>query len=155
MAVTLRPPVLADIGPIEALLNDSALPTEGVADILRTSPRDFVVAEVDGAIVGVGGLEVTPDGALLRSVAVRPLLRSAGVGQQVVEELMAMADRRLLHTFLLTTTADNWFPRFGFERVDRAAVPAAIGDTWEFKTGCSQTATAMGRTPGTQGPRTA
>ena len=63
MAVTLRQPVLADIAPIEALLKDSALPIEGVADILRVSPEDFVVAEVDGALVGVGGLEVTPDGA--------------------------------------------------------------------------------------------
>ena len=56
-----------------------------------------------------------------------------------------MAGRRLLSTYLLTTTADNWFPRFGFAQVDRASVPAAIGETWELKTVCSETATAMTR----------
>ena len=55
MAVTLRPAAPADIRPVEALLKDSQLPTDGVADILRVSPHDFVVAEVDGALVGVGG----------------------------------------------------------------------------------------------------
>ena len=56
-----------------------------------------------------------------------------------------MADRRLLSTYLLSTTADNWFPRFGFAQVDRASVHAAIGETWEFKNGCSEKATAMTR----------
>jgi len=66
-----------------------------------------------------------------------------------VDELLEAAERRQLSgLYLLTTTADNWFPRFGFARVDRAAVPAGIAATWEFKTGCAQTAVAMAKPVG-------
>ncbi len=141
----LRPATNRDRDAIEALLRAAQLPTEGVADILRAKAADFVVAEQGGGVVGAGGLEMTADGALLRSVVVRDDLRSAGVGRRIVERLVHEADCRGVALYLLTTTADNWFPRFGFDRVDRNAVPGAIGETWEFKTGCAQTAVAMVR----------
>lgn len=142
---TLRPATARDRAEIESMLTAAKLPTEGVGDILRAKPADFVVAEQDGRVVGAGGLEMTQDGALLRSVVVRDDLRSAGVGRRIVERLVHEADCRGVGLYLLTTTADNWFPRFGFERVERNSVPPAIGATWEFKTGCAQTATAMKR----------
>lgn len=144
----LRPATAHDREAIEALLHAAHLPTEGVADILRAKAADFVVAEQEGGVVGAGGLEMTTDGALLRSVVVRDDLRSAGVGRRIVERLVHEADCRGVGLYLLTTTADNWFPRFGFTRVDRKAVPSAIGETWEFKTGCAETAVAMKRTRG-------
>ncbi len=147
----LRPATAADREPIEALLLAAHLPTEGVAAILRAKAADFVVAEQAGGVVGAGGLEMTPDGALLRSVVVRDDLRSAGVGRRIVERLVHEADCRGVALYLLTTTAGNWFPRFGFSRVDRKSVPSAIGETWEFKTGCAQTAIAMVRTSGGNG----
>ncbi len=144
----LRPATTRDREAIEALLHAAQLPSEGVAEILHAKAADFVVAEQGSEVVGAGGLEMTTDGALLRSVVVRDDLRTMGLGRRIVERLVHEADCRGVALFLLTTTADNWFPRFGFERVERTAVPTAIGETWEFKTGCAQTAVAMVRAKG-------
>jgi amino-acid N-acetyltransferase len=149
-SASLRPATTADTRIIEGLLESAQLPTHGVKDILGATPADFVIAEEDGRAVAAGGLEVTGDGALLRSIVVREDQRSTGVGRRVVERLLGDADSRGLDVYLLTTTADAWFPRFGFARVERAQVPSGIGATWEFKTGCAETAVAMRRTrPGT------
>ena len=144
--IVMRAATAADLPAIETLLRDAALPTDGVADIITHDSSDFVVAEQGGAVVGGGALEVVGRDALLRSVVVRDDARSAGVGRLVVQHLLEDARRRgLTSVYLLTTTAEAWFPRFGFARVGRTSVPGHIADTWEFKTGCADTAVAMVR----------
>jgi len=146
--LTIRPAVAADREAIERLLRAADLPTNGVAEILGQAPGDFVVAERARVLVGAAALEVAGRDALLRSVVVRADGRTTGVGRAMVTALLADADRRSFDgVYLLTTTAGDWFPRFGFTRVERSAVPRAIADTWEFKTGCAQTAVAMARKP--------
>ncbi|MBM4194750.1 MAG: GNAT family N-acetyltransferase [Gemmatimonadetes bacterium] len=149
MGATLRSATAADIAAIEALLSAAALPTTGIGEIVRATPNDAVVAEREGAIVAAGALEVVGTGAaLLRSIVVRDDQRSTGIGRALVLRLLANADARDLDLYLLTTTADRWFPQFGFVPADRASAPSAIANTWEFKTGCSQTAVAMMRPAG-------
>ena len=36
----------------------------------------------------------------------------------------------------LTTTADGYFPRFGFERIERSQVPATVRESVEFTSAC-------------------
>jgi amino-acid N-acetyltransferase len=142
----LRPAKSGDLDSIEALLRAADLPTEGVAHLVRDVPGSFVVAEANGSLVAAGALEPAGSDALLRSVVVSPESRSTGVGRLLVERLLSEAEARGLHgVYLLTTTADKWFPRFGFARVERAGVPGPVAETWEFKTGCAQTAVAMKR----------
>src|SRR2546430_8204610 len=51
------------------------------------------------------------------------LFRS-GIGRQLVEQLLERAEEAGIdELYLLTTTAENYFPRFGFTRTTRAAVP--------------------------------
>jgi amino-acid N-acetyltransferase len=139
----------ADLPAIEQLLTESGLPTAGLAGIITTRPQDFVVAElpVDGGgqqLVAVGGLEVCCDNALLRSVAVRPEWRKHGLGHELVRRLVCMGeDRGVNALYLLTQTAEHYFPRFGFERIDRDRVPPDIAETLEFKSACPSTAIAM------------
>jgi N-acetylglutamate synthase-like GNAT family acetyltransferase len=45
--------------------------------------------------------------------------------------------------YLLTTTAESYFPRFGFVTVPRAAVPEGVRTSIEFRSACPSTATAM------------
>lgn len=143
---SVRAAAAEDLASIEALLRAAELPTEGVAHLVRDIPGAFVVAESNGSLVAAGALEPAGSDALLRSVVVSADARSTGVGRLLVEHLLGEADARGLQSvYLLTTTADKWFPRFGFARVDRSGVPAPVGATWEFKTGCSQTAVAMMR----------
>ncbi|HUX34919.1 MAG TPA: arsenic resistance N-acetyltransferase ArsN2 [Gemmatimonadaceae bacterium] len=135
-----------DIDAVERLLTDAALPVVGVREALAHPASGFVVAESDGIIVGVGGLETCCDDVLLRSVAVRPEWRSRGVGRALVTRLIAEAEangRRAL--YLLTTTAERYFPSFGFQPVAREAVPEAVRATAEFRDACPATAVAMVR----------
>ena len=141
-AATVRPATPADLPRVERLLTDSALPLDGVREALP----DFVVAESNGDLVGVAGLEICCDDALLRSVAVRPEWRSKGVGRALVTRAIADAEARGIRAlYLLTTTAEAYFPSFGFTKIERAAVPDAVRETKEFTQACPASATVMTR----------
>ena len=138
--VTLRAATAADLGGVERLLVASGLPTAGVAESLRT----FIVAESLGQIVGVVGLELCCEHALLRSTAVSPEWRDRGLGRRLVERIIAEAESRDLRAlYLLTTTAEHYFPSFGFTKTTRDAVPAAVRATAEFESACPGSATVM------------
>jgi amino-acid N-acetyltransferase len=152
---TLRRANAGDRVAIERLLADAGLPGDGVAEILATRPADFVVAEdpaAPGALLGVAGLEVCCDNALLRSVAVRPEWRARGLGREIIGRAIREGEARGLRAlYLLTTTAEHYFPRFGFATVAREAVPAEIRETVEFRSACPNSAVAMERVLARQG----
>ena len=132
----------ADLGAVEELLTASGLPLDGVRDALAT----FVVAERGTDLIGVAGLEVCCDNALLRSVAVRPEWRTHGVGRALVTRVISDAESRGIHAlYLLTTTADRYFPSFGFSEIARDQVPEDIRATVEFQSACPASATVMRR----------
>jgi amino-acid N-acetyltransferase len=138
----LRDATVADLVGIERLLTASQLPLAGVAESLP----GFVVAESAGAIVGTAALEVCCDNALLRSVAVAPEWRSRGLGRALVTRVIADAEARGLRAlYLLTTTAEHYFPSFGFEQITRDDVPAEIRGTEEFQGACPASAVVMCR----------
>ena len=131
-----------DLAAVEALLVTSGLPLDGVSEAFGT----FVVAERGTDIVGVAGLEVCCDNALLRSVAVRPEWRSHGVGRALVTRVISDAESRGIRAlYLLTTTADRYFPSFGFRTIAREEVPADVRATAEFSGACCASATVMCR----------
>ena len=139
---TIRAASPADLPRIEGLLVSSDLPLAGVREALPT----FLVAEAGRDIVGVAGLEVCCDNALLRSVAVAPDYRSKGVGRALVTRLIGNAESRGLRAlYLLTTTAEHYFPSFGFQKVDRSQVPDDVRATEEFTSACPASATVMTR----------
>ena len=141
-APRVRSAVPDDLPAVERLLTDSGLPLDGVPEAFGT----FVVAELGSDLVGVAGLEVCCDDALLRSVAVRPEWRSHGVGRALVTRAIAEAEARGLRAlYLLTTTAERYFPGFGFRTISRDEVPADIRETAEFRDACPATATVMCR----------
>jgi amino-acid N-acetyltransferase len=141
-APRVRAAAPADLAAVEALLRASDLPLDGVRDALAT----FVVAESGTDVVGVAGLEVCCDNALLRSVAVRPEWRSHGVGRALVTRVISDAESRGIHAlYLLTTSADRYFPSFGFRTIARDDVPADVRETAEFREACPASATVMCR----------
>jgi len=131
-----------DLPAVEQLLRGSNLPVDGVREALK----GFVVAESAGALVGVAGLEVCCEHALLRSVAVAPEWRSRGLGRALVTRVISDAEARDIRAlYLLTTTADGYFPRLGFAPVARADVPPDVQQTEEFRSACPASATVMCR----------
>ncbi len=138
----IRAATATDASAVRALLADSKLPLDGVPDDLA----HFLVAEREGRVVGAIGMELYGDAGLLRSAVVSPALRGTGVGEQLVHALLDSARaggaRELV---LLTTTAERWFPRFGFARTTRAEVPKSLHASEEFKGACPDTAVVMTR----------
>ena len=132
----------SDIQPVETLLSSNDLPLEGVSENFD----EFVVAEEKGRIAGAIGLERYGSAGLLRSAVVAPDQRGSGIGARLVEQLLDRARKSgISEIFLLTTTAENYFPRFGFRRTTRDAVPAAVKQSAEFRGACPDTATVMAR----------
>lgn len=129
-----------DLVAVKGLLDQCELPTEGVKDHIT----EFLIAETDGETVGVIGLEQYADSGLLRSAAIIPERRGQGLGQTLVERILGEAAARGVETvYLLTTTAEQYFRQFGFEKVSRLQVPALVKRSAEFQGACPASAIAM------------
>ena len=140
MDVVIEKTAPADTDAILALLTENQLPLDGIRDHLGTA----VVARSGGAVVGVAALEVYADGVLMRSVAVSPALHGHGLGHRLTDAVLQLArDLHAPHAYLLTTTAERYFPRFGFERIERQDVPRSVQQSIEFRSACPASAIVM------------
>lgn len=132
---------LEDLDRVETALRDADLPLDGLRDQFGDG---YAIAEADGALIGVEGIEVYGDEGLLRSAAVVRAWRGQGVGDALTRDRIAWARARGLTTlYLLTMTAGDYWPRFGFVRADRDSAPAAIRESPEFTEACPSTALFM------------
>jgi len=129
-----------DAPAIRALLGRAGLPTAG----FRDCGDEMVVARRGTDVVGCAGLDVRSGGALLRSVAVAADCRGHGLGMKLTEAALARARQlEVRAVYLLTTTAEHFFPRFGFEPISREDVPASVRLSVEFTTACPASAIVM------------
>jgi amino-acid N-acetyltransferase len=80
-------------------------------------------------------------------VAVDRDYREAGVGDCLVRGALELASGklRLKGLYLLTTTAPRYFERYGFQAVPRGEAPGEVRESWEYRTGCPETAVLMKR----------
>jgi amino-acid N-acetyltransferase len=140
MPTTIEQAQHVDLAQVLVLLERHGLPVDGAS----TMGESLVVARLDGRVVGAAGLELYADGALLRSVVVDASVQGQGLGQRLTEAALALArarDERAV--FLLTTTADRFFSRFGFERITREDVPESVRQSIEFQSACPASAVVM------------
>ena len=129
-----------DLPGIRALLERLQLPVAGVDERLPI----MLVAREGEQIVGTAALELYADGALLRSVAVDPRQQGKQLGHQLTDAALQLATTHGANiVFLLTTTADRFFPKFGFERISREQVPASVRQSVEFQSACPASAIVM------------
>jgi amino-acid N-acetyltransferase len=117
------------------LLERSGLPQDGLSEHWPTT----LVARADQTIVGSAALEMYGTAALLRSVAVDQTRRGQGLGQKLTQAALKLARQQgVIDIYLLTETAADFFPRFGFQPVSRSQVDPALLDSVEFTTPCCQ-----------------
>jgi amino-acid N-acetyltransferase len=142
MTASIRLATPGDFSGVVGLLQAADLPTAGLEPALP----DFLVAEDQGRVVGVVGLEVYGDRALLRSAVVDAGRRNKGLGSDLVACVLERARTRgVREIYLLTTTAQRYFPRFGFRPIARSEVAAAVRASEEFRGACPESAVAMRR----------
>ena len=125
---------------LAALLAMADLPVVGAEAHLS----DFFLAFRDDVLIGSAGLERYGDTALLRSVTVASTERGHGLGQALVQQVLAYAaSLEVRQVVLLTTTAADFFLRFGFRPISRAEFPLSAQASVEFQEACPATATGM------------
>ncbi|MEW6696600.1 MAG: arsenite methyltransferase [Bacillota bacterium] len=129
-----------DYPTIKDLLNSDGLPIEGVQDNLK----NFLVAEYDGKVVGVIGLEISGHSVILRSLAVAKEFRKSGIASSLMNAAIDEARRLGGQTvYLLTNTADRFMQRWDFKKIDRAAIPCSLLQYSALNCACSSRSTCM------------
>ncbi len=129
---TARP---TDLEPLLAQLGRAGLPTLGVAEHLSNF---FIAEDPSGTLLGAIGLEYYGgDTALLRSAVVDPSRRSQGVGSALYESLLTKARTMgICRLVLLTNTAETYFARKGFQKIQRSAITGPVTQSIEFTDAC-------------------
>jgi amino-acid N-acetyltransferase len=124
-----------------ALLQAQELP---VTDITDEHLEHFFFVGSDGSPTGLVGLEIYGADALLRSLVVGEHARSRGLGSSLVEHAEQYASSKSVRSiYLLTTTAEAFFNRLGYERIDRSQAPPSIERTREFASLCPASSAFM------------
>jgi amino-acid N-acetyltransferase len=142
VTATIRVASAGDFAAVVRLLEAADLPRAG----LKPTLPDFLVAEEGGRIVGAIGLELYGEYGLLRSAVVAEGRRATGLGTDLVESLVRRAESRGARViYLLTTTAERFFPRFGFSAISRGEVAGPVQASEEFQGACPDSAVVMRR----------
>lgn len=123
-------------------LEAAKLPTSD----LSTADQFFFVFTDASRAIGCGGFLLAGEHALMRSIVVDDDRRGTGAGAAILERLIVAAEiRGARHIWLLTTNADGFFARHGFNQVARAEAPPAIAATPQFSGVCPGSAAFMHR----------
>ena len=124
-----------------------------IGEIPANTPEDvaahlanFIVARVDGQVVGVIGLEVHGKYGLLRSLAVDDGYRGEGLALRLYATELGVARRLgLEQLYCLTTSAQGFFEMLGWRVLLREEVPEEIRATQEFTSLCPASAICLVR----------
>jgi ribosomal-protein-alanine N-acetyltransferase len=120
---------LADIPAVMVLEEELFAPDTWTAAMYReeladTRTRHYLVAEDDGAVVGYAGLIAYDDEAHVATIGVTGSRQGEGIGAQLLDALLAEADRRRSPVVLLEVRVDNelaqgLYRRRGFAEIGR------------------------------------
>jgi amino-acid N-acetyltransferase len=130
-----------DLNVVLDLLRRSELPAEDLTSELLDS---FYGYWNEKGFVGVIGLEIYYDNALLRSLAVDSSERGKGIGKMLVEFAERSAlQKNVKSLYLLTTTAEKFFEKNGYTSIPRTEAPESIRNTTEFSVICPSNSVFM------------
>jgi amino-acid N-acetyltransferase len=128
--MTIRPAERHDIDTIVRIIAHYAaqgvmLPRSHTA--LSRALSNYVVADIDGEIIGCGGLEqYTSDTAEIFGLATTPDKSVRGTGSAIVQALIERASaEKISHVFALTL-APNFFARMGFHTAEHKDLPMKV-----------------------------
>jgi glycerol 3-phosphatase-2 len=130
----------ADAPGIEGLLASVGLSSEGVEERLEHT----LVSRNRIGLVATACLDPVGDFGILRSVAVRSDVQRDGLGMLACVAALREGRRLGRSTFaLFTETAQAFFERLGFRKVERDTLPEPVRVSSHATEDCAQSATAM------------
>jgi amino-acid N-acetyltransferase len=122
------------------LLQVNKLPTED----LPSNLENFYTADDDGTTVGVIGMERYGSYGLLRSMVIHGDYRNRNIAQTLITVLEKhAAEMGISDMYLLTETADKYFDKKGYKKIEREEVPLEVQRSSEFGHVCPASATVM------------
>ena len=124
----LAPVRAGDVDAVHAFLAAADLTVAGLDD---PGVRLWIQRDAEGRITGSTGFELSADGrhALIRSVAVDPALRSAGLGSTLARRALAEAAAAgARRAWLFSRRSGPFWQGLGFASADRDALAAALPD---------------------------
>jgi len=127
--LSVRPANTADVAKIRQIANplveQRVLLGKELVELYE-SIQEFVVAELDGEVVGFGALHVMwEDLAEVRTLAVSSAAQGRGVGAAILGELLQRARTLGIHRVFCLTFETKFFSSHGFEEISDVPVDAA------------------------------
>jgi amino-acid N-acetyltransferase len=130
MSVVIRAAKTTDVKKIRAIVDTYAVERKLLSKetvTLFESVQEFVVAEVDGEVVGCGALHVLwEDIAEVRTVAVVEQMHGKGVGHLILENVLARAKEVGVKKVFCLTFETKFFGSHGFNEIQGAPVDPEI-----------------------------
>ncbi|GAB7192669.1 amino-acid N-acetyltransferase [Kineococcus sp. NUM-3379] len=128
--VLVRPARTGDVAQVRALVEAYASERILLAKEVITlyeAVQEFVVAELDGRIVGCGALHVLwEDLAEVRTLAVAPRVRGRGVGHALLTALLERAGRLGVDRLFCLTFETSFFAAHGFVEIEGTPVSPEV-----------------------------
>ena len=116
--VLIRPAVAGDQPTIKQMVRDEYL------DPSALDWSHFLVAVMNGEIVGIGQVRPYPDCHELGSLVVKKLYRGAGLGAKLVNALL---ERESSDVYLeCQVKNETYYNRFGFHKIPRNEAPMTL-----------------------------
>ncbi len=124
--LVIRPAKTSDVKSIRTLVDSYAAPGQMLSKetvTLYESVQEFIVAELDGVLVGCGALHILwEDLAEVRTVAVLENLQRQGVGHQILEAVIQRAREVGVEKIFCLTFQTDFFGHHGFEVLEGTPV---------------------------------
>ena len=125
---------------IVELLQSEKLPVDDLPEMLGT----FYTALQENKVIGAIGFEKYGGFGLLRSMVVDRNHRNKNIASALVGKLEEEAARAGIESiYLLTQTADQYFAKKGYKKIERDSVPEPVRASREFIDLCPASAIVM------------
>jgi len=129
-AMSVRRARMSDVNKIHQQVNIQADKGEILPRTLDNIIHDiqnFVVAELEGEVVGCASLYIYQTGlAEIRSVVVEDGAQNKGQGQALVQYLLEFAHQMELEQIIVLTYIPEYFTKLGFNAIDKASLAENI-----------------------------
>ena len=128
-----------DVESIHRLVNhyaEQGLMLARSRNIIYETLRDFILAEDNGVVVGVGALHLVWDElAEIRAMAIAPDYAGRGIGMSIVEQLAEDAKKLGVKTLFTLTYQPVFFAKAGFHEVPKERLSQKV---WKDCINCSK-----------------
>ena len=130
MDIKFRAATFDDTEAMYKMLNDYAkegLMLPRARNSIYENLREYIVAESEGQIVGIGALHFVWDRlGEIRSLAVVPQYKKHGIGKKIVEYLEQEGLDRGVNMFFTLTYQPEFFSSLGFKEVTKDELPQKV-----------------------------